>query len=87
MQRILQRLYCRPKNYNFSIIIDVFDKKQMYDSVIMGKENAYKAWNCVISMFLTSFDVYFVYDNACFRCVCPKNCYLAFFGTRSGFFW
>jgi len=30
----------------------------MYDSVIMVKENASKEWNCIISMFLTSFNVY-----------------------------
>jgi len=27
----------------------------MYDSVITGNENAYKDWNCIILMFLTSF--------------------------------
>jgi len=31
---------------------DVFHKKQMYNSVITGKENASKDWNCIISMFL-----------------------------------
>ena len=31
-------------------MIDVIDKKQKYDSVITGKENASKEWNCIISM-------------------------------------
>ena len=31
---------------------NVFHKKQMYNSVITGKENASKDWNCIISMFL-----------------------------------
>jgi len=34
----------------------VFNKKQMYDSVITGRENASRDWNCIISMFLTSFN-------------------------------
>jgi len=42
-------------------MINVIDKKQMYDSVIMGKENASKEWNCIISTFLTSFNVDFVF--------------------------
>jgi len=41
----------------------------MYDSVIMGKENASKDCNCVISMSLTSFNVYFVFGYACKRLV------------------
>ena len=40
-------------------MIDVIDKMQMHDSVIIGKEYASKDWTCVISMFLTSFMVYF----------------------------
>jgi len=36
-------------------MFDLFNKKQMYDSAITGKENASKDWNCIISMFLTSF--------------------------------
>ena len=43
-------------------MINAIDKKQMYDNVIMGKENASKECNCcIIPMFLTSFDVYFVF--------------------------
>jgi len=38
-------------------MVNVIDKKQMYDSVNMGKENASKERNCIrpISMFLTMF--------------------------------
>jgi len=38
-------------------INDFIDKKQMHDSVITGKVNAFKEWNCIVSMFLTSFNV------------------------------
>jgi len=55
LRRILKKIDFCPK------IISVIDKKQMYDNVIMGKENASKEWNCIISMFLTSFNVYFVF--------------------------
>jgi len=69
-------------------MIYVIDKKQMYDSVITGKEYASKDCICVISMCLTSFNVYVVW--MCMFCMCmPQNCYLGFssvFGTRSGFF-
>jgi len=42
-------------------MIDVIDKKQMYDSVITGKENASNDWNCIISIFVTRLNVYFVW--------------------------
>jgi len=29
-------------------MIDVIDKKQMYNSEIMQKENASKEWNCIL---------------------------------------
>jgi len=70
-------------------MIDVIDKKQMHDSVIMGKEYASKDWTCVISMFLTSF-IYFACGCACFMCICVRTAYLGFsdyFGTRSGILW
>jgi len=57
------------KNLLFALkMIDVIDKKQMHDSVITGKEYASKDWTCVISTFLTSFNVYFVCRCACFMC-------------------
>ena len=54
-------------------LIDVIDEKQMHDSVITGKEYPFKDWTCVISMFLTSFNVYFVCGCACFMCICLKT--------------
>jgi len=47
-------------------MIDFIGKKQMYDSVITGKINASKEWNCIVSMFLTSFKVCFVFGYAYF---------------------
>ena len=70
-------------------MIDIIDKKQMHNSVIMGKEYASKDWTCVISMFLTSFNVYFVFGCACFMCVCLKTAiwvFLAFLGQGLAFF-
>jgi len=76
--------YC--KNFTAALnMIDVIDEKQMHDSVITGKEYASKDWTCVISMFLTSFNVYSVCGCACFVCIYLKT-YIWFFGTRSGFF-
>jgi len=40
-------------------IFDVFNKKQMHDSAFTRQENASKNWNCIISMFLMSFNIYF----------------------------
>jgi len=48
----------------------------MYNSVITGKENAFKYWNYIISMFLTSLTSILY---ACFICICLK--------LLSGFFW
>jgi len=45
---------------------DFVDKKQMYDSVITGTVNAYKEWNCIVSTFLTSFNVCFVFGYTYF---------------------
>jgi len=50
--------YC--KDFTVALtIFDVFNKKQMHDSVIKGKEIAYKNLNCILSMFLMSFNIYF----------------------------
>jgi len=70
-------------------MIDVIDKKQMPDSVITGKEYASKDWTCVISMLLTSFNVYFVCGCACFMCICLKTAtwrFLAYLGQGLAFF-
>jgi len=42
------------------------DKKQMYDSGIKGKVNAFKEWNCIVSIFLMSFKICFVFGYAYF---------------------
>jgi len=67
-------------------MIDVISKKQMYDSAITGKEIASKDWNCIIAMFLSSLNVYFVVGYACFMCICLEIA-IWLFGTRSGSFW
>jgi len=67
MHRILKRFTVALK------MIDLVDKKQMYDSVITGKENAPKKWNCIISMSLTTFNIYFVFGYACFMCIRLKT--------------
>jgi len=64
--------YCK----DFTVVlkmIEIIDQKEMYDTVTMGKENASKDWNCIISMFLTSFNVYFVFVYAYFVCICLKT--------------
>jgi len=63
--------YCKKFTVALKMIYAI-DKKQMHDSVITGKEYASKDWTCVISMFLTSFNVYFVCSCACFMCICIK---------------
>jgi len=42
-------------------------------TLIIRKENASKERNCIISMFLTSFSVYFVFGYACIMCICRKT--------------
>jgi len=49
-------------------MFDVFNKRQMYDSGITGKEDASKDRNCIMSMFLTSFNACFMFLYACFMC-------------------
>jgi len=59
------RVYDHAGCKDFSValkIFNVFYKKQMtemYNSAFTGKENASENWNCILSMFLTSFNVYF----------------------------
>jgi len=49
-------------------MIDFINKKQMYDSVFTGKVNFFKEWNCIVSMFVTSFVICFVFGYAYFMC-------------------
>jgi len=61
----------------------------MHDSINTRKEYASKDWACVISMFLTSFNVYLVCGCACFMCICLKpaiRLFLAFLGQGLAFF-
>jgi len=60
----------------------------MYDNVITGKENASKEYNYIMSMFLTSFNVYFVFGYTCLCVDALKllSGFFCFFGTRSGIF-
>ena len=45
----------------------------MHHSVATGKEYASEDWTSVMSMFLTSFNAYFVCGCACFMCICLKT--------------
>jgi len=49
--------YC--KDFTLALqIFDVFNKKQMYDSVFPGKGNASKYWSCISSILLLNFKIY-----------------------------
>jgi len=77
--------YC--KHFSAALkMIYAIDKKQMHDSVITGKEYASKDWACVISMFLTSFNVHCIWVVHA-SCACASQLLSGFFGTRYGFFW
>jgi len=67
-------------------MIDVIDKKKMYHNVITGKENVSTECNCVTSMFLTSFNVYFVFAYAYFMCICLTIAIWSFLGQGLAFF-
>jgi len=52
---------CKEYSKDFTValkIFDVFNKKQMHNSVSTGKEIAYKYLNCILSMFLTCFNIH-----------------------------
>jgi len=54
--------YC--KNFTVALkMIDVIDKEQMHDSVTTGEKFTSEDWTCVISMFLKSVNIYFVYGH------------------------
>ena len=56
----------------------------MHDSVITGQDYASEDWTCAISMFLTSFTVYFVCGCVCFMFICLKIA--VFWGDKVCFF-
>jgi len=63
---------CKECCQDFSVVLKMFDrfnKKKLHDSVITGKCNASKRWNCIKSIFLTSYNVCFVFAYACFMCL------------------
>ena len=71
--RVYDHAVCKEYCKDFTValkMIDIFNRKQMYDGVIKAKENVSKDCNCIISMFLTSFNIYFVFGYACFMCIC-----------------
>jgi len=65
-------------------MIDVIDKNQMHESVITTNEKASEDWNCIILMFRTTFNDYFVFGYAYFMCICIKSL-ICFFGAWSVF--
>jgi len=47
---------------DFTVALKLFNvdnKKQMHNSVFTGKENAFKNLNCILLVFLMSFNIYF----------------------------
>jgi len=57
LTRVIDHAGCTEYCKDFTVdlkMIDVIDKKQMYDSVLTRKENASEDWNCIISIFLMS---------------------------------
>jgi len=89
LKRVYNQAGCTEKWKNFTValkMINFIDKKQMYDSVTTEKENASKERNYIISLFLTSFNVYFAFAYACFMCICPKTPLWLFLGQGLDFF-
>jgi len=78
--------YCKYFTGALKMIDVISDKKQMYDSVFTGKENASKDWNCNLSIFLTSFNVYFVCGYACIMCIGLKTA-IWLFWDKIWLFW
>jgi len=70
-------------------MIDVIDKKQMYDSVITGIENSSEGWICTVLGYIDVSDE-FLMSILCLithvLCVSVLKLLSGFFGTRSGFF-
>ena len=67
-------------------MMDVVDKKQMCGDVITRTEHASEDWNCIISMVLTSFKVFFGFHYACDMHMC-YICYLALSGFSRDKVW
>ena len=70
-------------------MLDIFNNKKMYVTVSTVKENASEDWNCITTMFLTSFNNYFVFGYACCICACFMTAvwlFLFFGGLGPDFF-
>ena len=88
--RVYYHAGCTEHCKNFTValkMIYVIDKKQMRDSVITDKEYASEDWTCVISMFLTSFNDYFVCGCACFMYICLETAFWLFWNKVWLFWW
>jgi len=62
LTRVYDHAGCKEYCKDFTValkMLDVLSMKQMYDSVFTGQVNASKNCNYIISMFLTSFNIYF----------------------------
>jgi len=73
LTRVYDHAGCKENCKNFTVtlqMLDAFNKQQMYNNVITGKQNASEDWNCITSMFLTSFNIYFACGYACLTCIC-----------------
>ena len=84
LKRVCNRAGCTKYWKDFTValkMIEFIDKKQIYDSVISGKVNVSKEWNCIVSMLLTSVNVCFVFGYAYFMCWCLKTAVWLFWVT------
>jgi len=90
LKRVYNHVGCTKywKYFTVSLkLMDVIDKKQMYHNVITWKENVSKECNYITSMFLTSFNVYFVFGYAYFMCIWLKTAMWLFLRQGLAFFY
>jgi len=71
--------YCK----DFTVLLKNFDIKTTVRQCICGERKCFKNWNCMLSMFLTSFNIYFSLEPICLRTAIWYI--LACFETRFGF--
>jgi len=91
LTRVYDDAGCKEYCEDFTVVlklVDVFNKKQMYESVITGK-NASKDWNCIISMFLTSLMsvLCLVIHFSCMICLKTTLCFFLLFWDKVWLFW
>jgi len=88
--RVYEHVGCTEYCKDFTVVlkmIDVIDKKQMYDRVITGNENASIDWNYSKSLFLMSFKCLFCVLLWIFYVYMSLKMLSGCFGTRSGSSW